>query len=160
MMILEPELCVQGTPMDELEKRDTVVKAEVPETQPKPSVPRIPERKLRHFSKVREARDAIRDEAVNLLTIYKKNVEAALQAGDYKTVQDSIEWLFLHMPPDEDGNKVVDQDLDKPKADSGKSGPTINLGFAIGGLGVQKELLPPKEAPEAIQIEEVDEDPT
>jgi hypothetical protein len=114
--------------------------ADTPEQPKKPST--HPEG-LILFSKVKEARKAILAEAERICGLYMQSIEAALADGQFDVAQQGLQWLMEHMPADEDGTKLIDQSIDKPKADSGKgSGPQINIGVQLGGMTAAPKSLP------------------
>src|SRR3954468_7834200 len=100
-----------------------------------------------HFSKVKAAREAFRDKAQDLLDQYQKAITAALAAGEYEAAIKALQWGLEHAPADEDGVRVMDQSIDKPKIESKPTGPQISIGFALGGLTNANQ---PKALPEAI----------
>jgi hypothetical protein len=106
------------------------------------------------FSKVAEARQAIADRAVEMLELYIINIKLAQAEGEFEVAQKSLEWLMAHTPADELGVKIVDQDIDKPKAvEQGRTGPQINIGFQLGGM------KRPAELPAAAEAEVIDVTP-
>ena len=95
----------------------------------------------RYFPKVKEAREALKAKALELHQLYMEVIQAALDKGDVETAMKATQWLIEHMPR-EDGESMVDISVDKPKAIEQKSGPSINIGFALGGLGEARSLPP------------------
>ena len=92
-----------------------------------------------HFSSVRRARAAIRERAFELLSDYITVLKQAASAGDYETAVKGYQHLLEHMP-DEDGEKMIDISIDKPKQVDKGSGPSIQIGFQLGGLPTQPQL--------------------
>ena len=101
-----------------------------------------------HFSSVRKAREALRARAEELLEGYINTIKMAVAAGDYETATKAYQYLLEHMP-DEDGTRLIDQSIDKPKVEAGSKGPSHYIGIAIGGIP-QKHLPP---AVDAIDVE-------
>lgn len=101
-----------------------------------------------YFSKVKKAREALQIRAFELVKLYMSNLKAAKRAGNHEVVAEGIEWLLEHMPADEDGVKVLEQSIDKPRDSQANLGPSINIGFSLGGIP-QKELPP---SPQIIDI--------
>lgn len=102
-----------------------------------------------YFSKVKEAREAIKARAVDLLETYLGIIEEARSKGDFETAMKATQWLIEHMP-NEDGVRVIDSSASKPKEEAKALqpvGPSIQIGIA---------LTPPKTpllAPAVIDIE-------
>ena len=92
------------------------------------------------FPKVKEARDAARARALEILDDFQSTIKLAVAAGDYEAAMSSFKWLLEHMPADEDGTKVIDTSVDNRKQVEGPVGPQINLGFQISGLGAQPQV--------------------
>ena len=95
-----------------------------------------------HFSQVKKAREALQARAFELFKLYLNNIKQAKKAGDFELVARSIQYLLEHTPADADGLTILEASIDKPKQVEGHTGPTINFGFAIGGLTQPKELPP------------------
>lgn len=104
-----------------------------------------------YFPKVKEAREALKAKALEIYEMQMRIIQEAIAAGDYETAAKANQFLMEHLP-DEDGVKVLDISIDKPKEVSEKSGPTIQIGFALGGMS-QPTALPP-----AIDAETVEPD--
>lgn len=96
------------------------------------------------FSKVYQAREALRDKADKILEEYLDVAVQAKEAGDYETAMKTLQWLLEHMPADEGGKALVDTSIDKQKQidKSGPTGPAIQIGIAIGGVGKAQKALP------------------
>lgn len=109
-----------------------------------------------YFPKVREAREALRARAVELLEKYIKIIDQAAAAGDFETADKALRFLLDHIPAEE-GERVLDPSVDKPtEGRSMGGGPQVQIGLVIGGLE-PKQLLPQAEV---ITIEPVSKDPT
>lgn len=108
------------------------------------------------FSKVQVAKDLLREKAQEILTEYLDVVQKAKDAGDYETAAKSLQWLIEHMPADAAGERLVDQSVDKKQqiVDRGPTGPAIQIGIAVGGVG-QKQL--PAKKPDVVVTEIKDE---
>lgn len=94
------------------------------------------------FSKVKEAREALRGRAESLLDQLELIIKDAHANGEFEIAIEGIKWLIEHMPPDEDGVTILSPSIDKVKLGEKTSGPTINVGFALGGI-VNSKALPP-----------------
>lgn len=104
-----------------------------------------------YFSKAREAREALQEKAKLILALYLTNIKRAGKAGNHEVVQKSLEFLMEHFPADEEGTKLIDPSVDKTRSDSGgPTGPTIQIGFSLGGIK-PRESLPPA-ATEVIDV--------
>lgn len=103
---------------------------------PKAAIKKIP------FSRVKEARDALAGQAVELIELYKKIIVDAAEAQDFKVAAEGIQFLLEHMPKGEDGSVLLDPSVDKAgSGPSGPTGPTIQIGIALGETK-PKALLP------------------
>lgn len=91
------------------------------------------------FSRVKEAREVLKAEAEAILGMYMENIRKAIAKGDHETAGKDMRWLLEHMP-EEDGVKMVDASIDKPKSGDGQIGPSIQIGIALGGMTRPKEL--------------------
>lgn len=109
-----------------------------------------------YFPRVVEARQALQARAEKWADDYNKIIEAAMKR-DLEVAAKAIQWAFEHMPADE-GVTVIDQSVDKPKPTDGTSGPTIKIGFALGGLA-SPLALPPASEPVQPALEVIDEEP-
>lgn len=91
------------------------------------------------FSKVRKAREAIREHAEELYQEYRAVARHAVAKGDFETAEKVYRYLLDHIT-DDDGSSLMSPSVDKPKQiEGGTKGPAITIGVAIGGLG-QKQL--------------------
>jgi hypothetical protein len=101
--------------------------------------PPIPTRKV--FPKIAEVREMLKERAAELLNLQRRIVYEALANQDYETANDANQFLLTHLPPDENGVRLLDPDIDKPKDQGKLQGPQISIGFALGGLN-QTQSLP------------------
>jgi hypothetical protein len=93
------------------------------------------------FPRVRAAREALKEKALELFDKHMKLIDLAMAAGDYETAEKALEFLSSHMPKDPDGTSFLDQSVDKvEKKDKPSSLPSINIGFALGGIRKPVEL--------------------
>jgi hypothetical protein len=109
------------------------------------------------FPRLAKVREQLREKAAEIVDLYLENVVDAKESGDHETAAKSLQWLMEHMPADEDGTKLVDHSVDKvPKEKGGYSGPSINIGFALGGVKDQKGLpaVEVKQLPAAVNEDE------
>lgn len=95
----------------------------------------------RYFPRVKEAREALAAEAVDLYRLYRHIIQVALDAGDVETAMKATQWLIEHMPRD-GKTSMVDASVDKPGVVEQKTGPSVNIGFALGGIGEARSLPP------------------
>lgn len=95
-----------------------------------------------YFPRVAEARKVLADEALELYKLYKQIAVEALAAQEFATAEKAISWLLAHMPEDEGSGTMLNADIDKNQnVDSkGGSGPTIQIGLALGGMPAPKGL--------------------
>ena len=94
----------------------------------------------KYFSSVAAAREALRVRSHEILKLYLANAKRAMKAGDHEVVMKSLQWLMEHAPADEAGQRMVESSVDKVVEARGSTGPTIQLGFNLGGMPVQKAL--------------------
>lgn len=97
------------------------------------------------FSSVRKARAALKEKALETYMLMLQIIKQAAAAGDYETAAKYTAWLIDHTP-DEDGERIVAESIDKKESgggQSGPSGPTIQIGLQIGGVA-PKQLPSPK----------------
>lgn len=94
-----------------------------------------------YFPKVREARQAIADNALAIYGAYMALAVAAQEAGEFITAEKIFWNLLSHMPEDEDTGKLLSQSVDaKGETQIGPVGPTIQIGLALGGMPTQSAL--------------------
>lgn len=86
-----------------------------------------------YFSKVREARDALKGQSLAIFETQLKIIQAALDSGDYETAAKANQWLLEHLPK-EDGLSVLDASIDKAPPPAKQTGPNIQIGIALGGM--------------------------
>lgn len=108
----------------------------------------------RMFSKVNVAREMLKERAEEILAEYIETAKAAREAGEFEAAGKMYWNLIEHMPADNPNERVVDTSVDKQQktAESNKpSGPTIQIGLALGGLPQAKQLKS-KKAVEVIDV--------
>jgi hypothetical protein len=103
-------------------------------------MPKLIPKPRRLFPKVKEAREALAAKALELYELYDKAIVRAMEAEQFDIAIEAIQWAMLHMPKDEDGTAVIDQDIDKPKQVDKGGSPTIQIGFKLGGITEHKVL--------------------
>lgn len=82
-------------------------------------------------------------QSLDMLQLYVDNMKAAFLKGDHEVVKESLQWWFEHSPKAEDGTSVIDISIDKAPTQVAPSGPTINIGFKLGGMvGGEQRALP------------------
>lgn len=94
-----------------------------------------------YFPRVKEAREALRERAIEVLETYLTIISEARAKGDLETAEKAARWLLEHMP-NEAGERLIDSSASKPTVEtqSQSSLPTINIGFQLGGVKQQKAL--------------------
>lgn len=90
-------------------------------------------RKERLFSKVKEARELLKQEAESILRGYMTTIQLAVAAGDFESALKAQQWLIDHLPA-EDGQRLLDISVDKVAQVEGPKGPQIQISVALGGL--------------------------
>lgn len=87
-----------------------------------------------HFPRVKEAREALRERAVDLFEKYWSLIQKAEDAGQFDVAMEHARWLVEHMPAGEAGERMIDSSAAKPKEIEGPKGPQIQIGIALGGM--------------------------
>jgi hypothetical protein len=93
-----------------------------------------------YFPRVREAREALRERAVDLFEKYWALIQKAEDSGQLDIAMEHARWLVEHMPADVDGSRMIDSSAAKPKEIEGPRGPQINIGVAIGGMKIPTQI--------------------
>lgn len=108
-----------------------------------------------YFTKVKVARELLRDQAEVILQQYMENIKKMQDAGEYEAAAKALQWLLEHMPADEDGSRALDTSVDKKaeQAQNTNVPPPIQIGIQVGGLGKQIVTKKPKELPPAEVID-------
>lgn len=86
-----------------------------------------------YFPSVRKAKAALRERAFELLDGYIAIIKQAAAQGDFETAAKGYQYLLEHMP-EEEGERMLDISIDRPKQAEQKSGHTIQIGFQLGGI--------------------------
>lgn len=94
------------------------------------------------FSKVRAAREAMKEKALATYELYLETIQEARENGEFEFALEHLRWLLEHAP-NEDGVRIIDATAAKPKEVDGPRGPTIQIGIA---------LQPSKALPQVIDI--------
>lgn len=96
----------------------------------------------RTFSRVREAREALRERANEFIDKYIQIVDFAIAKGDAESAYKAMQWLIDHIPADENGERIFDRSVDKvpPESSPAPAAPPIQIGIALGGITQPKKL--------------------
>lgn len=100
-----------------------------------------PKAGMRYFSRVKEARAVLKEKAKDILDMQIQIIQLAIAKGDFETAAKANQFLLTHMT-DDDGQHLLDMDVDKPKQVEQHSGPQISIGFALGGIPQSQQALP------------------
>lgn len=94
------------------------------------------------FTKVRIARELLKQKAEEIFLEYMNVISCARDAGDYETAAKHLQWLIDHMPSDDEGGRMIEQSVDKKQEviDRGPIGPNIQIGIKVGGSGDDRKL--------------------
>lgn len=96
------------------------------------------------FTKVKVARELLRQKAEDIINEYMDVAAKAKDAGDYQTAAKALQWLIEHIPAEEDGTRIVDSSIDKQVAPVQQDNrPAIQIGIQVGGI-TPKQLAVPK----------------
>ncbi len=92
------------------------------------------------LSKVRAAREILRERAIELIESYISLAAEAKEAGKFD-VASEILWKLIDHIPKEDLEGIIDAPSSKPvQVSDQENGPRIQIGIALGGLKTTKEL--------------------
>lgn len=92
------------------------------------------------FKSVKEAREAFKAKADKFVAQYELAIDEAIKNKDFEAATKAIQWALEHMASDDDGTKIIDIGIDRPKGDNIKTGPQINIGFQLGGISQPKAI--------------------
>ena len=107
--------------------------------------------KREYFPKVREAREALKERAAEILESYISLAAEARAAGEFDVAAEIL-WKLIDHIPEEDGERMIDGSVDKPKQVEGQTGPSIQIGIALGGMKPKQLEAAPIDI-EAIEID-------
>ncbi len=99
----------------------------------------------KYFPKVKAAREKLAARAQELIDLQFKIIKDAMKAEKFEVAASANQWMIEHLPS-EDGVTILDQGIDKPKVVEAKTGPSINIGFALGGM-------PQKALPAVVEVD-------
>lgn len=106
------------------------------------------------FSSVRKARAALKENAFESYQLLLYIIKQATAAGDFETAA-RYAWMILEHTPEDEGERVLDISVDKPKqVESGPKGPSVYIGLIQGGV-----TQPKKELPQAAEVTIIDVEP-
>lgn len=95
-------------------------------------------------SRVQEAREALRDRAMDILEAMLAVTVEARANKDYEVAAETLKWLYEHLPSDAEGNRVIDSSAAKVKEIEGPKGPSIAIGIQLGGMNQEKLIAQAK----------------
>lgn len=95
-----------------------------------------------YFPRVKEAREALRERAIEIYEMQMRIIQEALASKDFETAAKANQFLMTHLPPDEDGVRLLDADIDAKTTGAQSSGPSIQIGFQLGGMTAPPKALP------------------
>ena len=104
-----------------------------------------------YFPKVIEARELLKEKAIELYEEYRALAADAKGLGKVDIAEKILWNLIAHMP-NEDGQRMIDSDASQPKELEGPRGPQIAIGIQLGG--VDQKVLP---AAEVIDVKPIKE---
>ena len=121
----------------------------------KPSKPKTSLVPSHHFPAVRKAREALKEQALEILDEYRSAIKMAIASGKYEEGLKAYQWLLDHIPNDK-GTRIFDASSDKAVQSDGPKGPLIQIGFALGGVEPPRQITPVK--PDDIEGETVNDE--
>lgn len=90
---------------------------------------------LKHFPKIREARELLLAQAEELIQLKLKIIKDAMAIGQFDVANKAADYLLEHMPPDSKGISILAPSIDKSLPEgSGSKAPQIQIGIALGGI--------------------------
>lgn len=89
-------------------------------------------------SRVQEAREALRDRAMDIFEAMLAVTVEARANKNYEVAAETLKWLYEHMPADAEGNRVIDSSAAKAKEIETNKGPQIAIGIQLGGMGTRE----------------------
>lgn len=96
----------------------------------------------KYFSRVKEARELLKERAREILDRQERMIEQAAARGQMTAALQANQWLLEHIPADE-GERVIDASPDKPTLiDAKPTGPLVQIGFNLGGMVAPKQIEP------------------
>lgn len=115
--------------------------------------------KLEPFPRVALAREVLKERATEIIEAYLALAAKASEAGKEDVAADILWKLIDHMPRD-GGSGIIDSSKSKPPTGSTggsalPTGPTINIGLALGGMAKEPKTLPAPKV-EIIDVETQD----
>lgn len=105
------------------------------------------------FPKVKEAREALANKALELFELQMQIARDALANGDFEEANKAVQFLMEHMPDDANGTSLLDSSVDKAAVKTLPAGPAIQIGIALGPKQPTKSLPP-------VEVIDVTDDPT
>ena len=84
------------------------------------------------FRSVKKAREALKEKALEILQEFRDTIREARASGKYEEALKAQQWLIDHIP-DEDGERLLESSVDKPKQVEQGRGPLVQIGFKLGG---------------------------
>lgn len=101
------------------------------------SISPVPKKTLipKSLSSVRKAREALKEQAHEILQEFRATIKMAVASGKYEEALGAYKWLLEHVPGD-DGERLLEMTVDKVKEKEDKpTGPLIQLvGISLGGI--------------------------
>ena len=88
-------------------------------------------KKPSNFPAVRRAREALKEQAMEILLEYRAMIKQAAAAGKFEAALEAQKWLLDHIPAEEK-DRLFDQSIDKVQREEGQSGPIVQIGFKLG----------------------------
>lgn len=95
-----------------------------------------------YFSKVKEAREALKERANELIDTQFRIINEAILGKNFEVAAKANQFLLEHLASDDEGVRVLDVSIDKVVKSDGPSGPMIQIGLSLGGM-TQPAALPP-----------------
>lgn len=102
----------------------------------------LPAVRLPQFaSKVQAAREHLKERALDYIAQMETIVAQAVAKGELEVAKEALQWLIEHSPADDEGRRSIEQSVDKKQIEQSRGGPTINIGFKLGGVSESPVVL-------------------
>lgn len=112
----------------------------------------MPVRGNNYFPRAKAARRILQEKYEQIVKDHLATIDEARVAGEFEVAIKAQQWLIEH-GKDDDGTSIVDPSVDKNKVGEQPAGPSIQIGFALGGLTPANQQV---QLPAAQQVEDGD----
>lgn len=93
------------------------------------------------FPRVKAAREALKEKALEIYEEYKALAAKAADAGEF-AVAEKVLWNLIEHMPAEEGEHLIDPSAAKSNQTNLPMQPSIKIGIALGGIKDDTKALP------------------